>query len=61
MEAAANITRYIKGVTLQESLRQHLTEQAVKFSVEKFSAGLREVIFELMDRTLLPRRAGMIT
>ncbi|HUZ46424.1 MAG TPA: glycosyltransferase family 4 protein [Terriglobia bacterium] len=47
-EAAQKICTVLSSVTLQESLRRHLAEQALKFSVENFTAGFRQVVFEFL-------------
>jgi hypothetical protein len=59
-DAAQKICTVLGSVTLQENLRQHLAEQAGKFSVEKFQASFRRVTHELMNRKLLPARTGIV-
>jgi glycosyltransferase involved in cell wall biosynthesis len=48
--AAQKICTVLSSAALQENLRQHLAKQARKFSAESFEAGIREVVFHLLDR-----------
>jgi 2-polyprenyl-6-methoxyphenol hydroxylase-like FAD-dependent oxidoreductase len=52
-DAVQKICTVLASATLQESLRRHLAQQALKFSVRNFQAGLRRVIKQIMARCLL--------
>jgi len=48
-DAVRKICTALSSVALQESLREHLAEQARKFSVENFQAGFRQVVMEFLN------------
>jgi glycosyltransferase involved in cell wall biosynthesis len=49
-DAVRKIENVLTSVPLQANLRQHLAEQARKFSVENFKSGIRDVVFEFLGR-----------
>jgi len=58
-DAARKICTVLASDALQEKLRQHLAEQARKFSVENFQAGLREVVFDFLSKEEVPPHASL--
>jgi glycosyltransferase involved in cell wall biosynthesis len=49
-DAVDKICAVLSSAALQENLRQHLTRQAQKFSVENFMAEVRRIVFEFLNR-----------
>jgi len=47
-EAAAKIEAVLASVSLQNALREHLSEQAPKFSVESFKRGMRKAVIRFL-------------
>ncbi len=59
-DAAQKICTVLSSRTLQDKLRQHLGEQAAKFSVENFQAGFRNVVFEVLSKKLVSSRTSVL-
>ena len=59
-DAAQKICTVLSSRTLQDKLRQHLDEQAAKFSVENFQAGFRDIVFELLSKKLVSSHTSIL-
>jgi glycosyltransferase involved in cell wall biosynthesis len=49
-DAARKVCTVLSSASLQENLREHLSGQAAKFSVESFMAGFRQVVLEFLNQ-----------
>ena len=59
-DAAQKICTVLSSESLQENLRQHLAEQAAKFSVENFKAEIQDVVLEFLVQEEAAPRANSL-